>query len=62
MKDVLAAKMATLPEQVRRTLTWDRGEELSPHVEFTVETGIPVFFADPHSPWQRGTNENTDGP
>ena len=61
MKNALASKMTTLPEQLRRSLTWDRGKELSQHAAFKVETGIPVFFADPRSPWQRGTNENTNG-
>jgi len=59
MKNALAETITTLPEQLRLSLTWDRGKELSAHAQFKVETGVPVFFADPHSPWQRGTNENT---
>jgi hypothetical protein len=61
MNTALTASMAQLPEQLRKTLTWDRGKELSGHAQFAVETGTKVFFADPHSPWQRPTNENTNG-
>lgn len=61
MKNALANTMSTLPTQLARSITWDRGKEMSAHALFRVETGIPVFFADPQSPWQRGTNENTNG-
>jgi IS30 family transposase len=57
----LAEQILTLPAQLRRSLTWDRGKEMADHVRFTIETGIAVYFCDPHSPWQRGSNENTNG-
>jgi IS30 family transposase len=59
MNTALTASMTQLPEQLRKTLTGDRGKELSGHARFAFDTGTRVFFADPHSPWQRPTNENT---
>ncbi|MDT5017835.1 MAG: hypothetical protein QOD39_3995 [Mycobacterium sp.] len=61
MKDAITAQITSLPEHLRQTLTWDRGKELARHVELKIETGIAIYFCDPHSPWQRGTNENTNG-
>jgi IS30 family transposase len=57
----LAERILSLPEQLRRSLTWDRGKEMAGHVQFTIDTGVAVYFCDPHSPWQRGSNENTNG-
>lgn len=61
MANALQRTVATLPTQLWKSLTWDRGKELSDHARFTIKSGVKVFFADPHSPWQRGTNENTNG-
>jgi transposase, IS30 family len=57
----LARHITALPEQLRRSLTWDQGKDMAAHARFSVATGVPVYFCDPRSPWQRGSNENTNG-
>jgi IS30 family transposase len=59
--EVLADRIQTLPTELRRSLTWDQGRELAEHKAFSIKTGVPVYFCDPRSPWQRGSNENTNG-
>ena len=59
--EAMTAKMATLPEQLRRSLTWDQGKEMADHAQIAEATGMAIYFCDPHSPWQRGSNENTNG-
>ena len=61
VRDAIAREIATLPEQLRRSLTWDQGAEMAQHARLRIDTGLAVYFCDPHSPWQRGTNENTNG-
>jgi IS30 family transposase len=61
VRDAIASSIATLPLQLRRSLTWDQGAEMAKHAQLRIETGVAIYFCDPHSPWQRGTNENTNG-
>ncbi len=61
VRDAIAASIRTLPEQLRRSLTWDQGAEMAEHAQLRIDTGLQVYFCDPHSPWQRGSNENTNG-
>ena len=61
VRDAITSTITTLPEQLRRSLTWDQGTEMAQHAQLRIDTGVAVYFCDSHSPWQRGTNENTNG-
>jgi IS30 family transposase len=61
VRDAITGTITTLPEQLRRSLTWDQGSEMAQHARLRVDAGLQVYFCDPHSPWQRGSNENTNG-
>jgi transposase, IS30 family len=60
-RDAIATSILTLPQQLRRSLTWDQGAEMAEHAQLRIDTGIEIYFCDPHSPWQRGSNENVNG-
>ena len=61
VRDAIARAIATLPQQLRQSLTWDQGAEMAQHARLHLDSGLQIYFCDPHSPWQRGTNENTNG-
>jgi len=61
VRDAIATSIATLPHQLRQSLTWDQGAEMAQHAQLRIDTDLAIYFCDPHSPWQRGTNENTNG-
>jgi IS30 family transposase len=61
VRDAIADAIGSLPEQLRRSLTWDQGAEMAQHAQLRIDAGVEIYFCDPHSPWQRGTNENTNG-
>jgi IS30 family transposase len=61
VRDAIADTIGALPLQLRRSLTWDQGAEMAQHAQLRIDTGLAIYFCDPHSPWQRGTNENTNG-
>jgi IS30 family transposase len=61
VRDAIAASFTSLPEQLRRSLTWDQGAEMAQHDQLRIDADLAIYFCDPHSPWQRGTNENTNG-
>ena len=61
VQESVTATMVTLPKTLRRTLTWDQGQEMANHVQLAAATELDIYFCDPRSPWQRGSNENTNG-